>query len=118
MNRSAWVHPDGWISTISEQTERIVPVDEFVDPATHYGDFATGEILEREEMPFVVDGTTVTGIPCLCFVDVSGPLELKDRQTDGGQLHLSFDLPGAYTLSLTPSVPRWLPAVIEIEVPE
>lgn len=91
--------------------------DDSTTPQTHYFDFQTEQLQAKELMPVVVDGGVISEIPSTGTLEITGPL------THSGEIVVpsmtfTFDLPGTYTVTLTPDTPRWLPTTVEIIVPE
>ena len=80
---------------------------------SHYWD---SEFKLRRVMPVVVTGTRVTNIPSTGTVTVTGPLEYAGPVV-GDELNITFDLPGTYTVTITPDGVQWLPTTVTLEVP-
>jgi hypothetical protein len=86
-----------------------------VSQETHYWSFEDSEFLERYQMPVLIEGTTIKGLPCSGELTVTGPLEYSGPYL-APDVPFHFDLPGEYTITLKPTCIQWLDTVVVMVV--
>ena len=81
-----------------------------------YADLTTTPptLVEREPLELTLDGLTLSGIHGPSTLHITGPVSGEFRVEDTEPVTLSFDLPGAYAVQVTPDDPRWLPCVVQV----
>jgi hypothetical protein len=104
------------IGTVSTNV-RYAPDVPGVSSETHYWDDAEEAFALRAEMPVVVEGTRITGIPSEGTVTIAGPIEYSGPIIVP-EMNFVFDLVGTYMVTLSPTDPKWLDTIIEMVVSE
>lgn len=105
------------VGAVESNVLYIPPTEARVSSDTHYWDIETQQFAERESMGVTVTGTTISGVPCNGTVHVTGPLEYTGA-LNSPSMAFGFDLPGVYTITLTPEecAVKWKETSVEIEV--
>lgn len=81
------------------------------EAALHYVDVQTGERMDKARIVPMVSGLVLSGLPIPCSVCV----EESAYEIDDGEVTLSFDLPGIYSVIITAE--KMIPAVVEVTQP-
>lgn len=89
-----------------------LPADAATFIATHY--VADGQIMARQDMPIIIDPTTIladgrdivtlTSLPQPCTVTVTGVIQAGPMTIEGGELEITSDHPGEFKITVSAGV--------------
>lgn len=81
---------------------------QIVDPATHYVDVSTGEVLPKQTFAATVSGTTISGLPPATTIKTDGSTFF----VNDGAIEIEYDFDGTYDVVCT--APGYLPATYPV----